>query len=94
MRSLVRIDLSDNDVDRIPDEIHRLLNLKELILWSNVIGYYPTSLLRMEQLILVDLLNNEMSVQEQERIKTLIPKAELKLSTPCNCTFYDGDEEE
>ncbi|MFT5921419.1 MAG: hypothetical protein ACI8TS_000749, partial [Flavobacteriales bacterium] len=54
----------------------------------------PTSLLRMEQLILVDLLNNEMSVQEQERIKTLIPKAELKLSTPCNCTFYDGDEEE
>ncbi|MDG2247321.1 MAG: leucine-rich repeat domain-containing protein [Flavobacteriales bacterium] len=93
MRSLVRIDLSDNEVDRIPDEIHRLINLKELILWSNVIGYYPSSLIRMEQLTLVDLLHNEMSVQEQERIKTLIPVAELKLSPPCNCTFYDSEEE-
>lgn len=93
LRTLERLDLSDNEIGKLPDEIHRLQNLKELILWSNIIGYYPTSLIRMKSLVYVDLLNNEMNDQEQERVVNLLKDAEIKLSPPCDCTFYDEEDE-
>jgi hypothetical protein len=57
-----------------------------------MIGYYPGSLMRMENLRLVDLLNNEMNAYEQERLHELLPKTELILSPPCNCIFDDEED--
>lgn len=93
VRSLERLNLSQNEIAKLPDEIHRLINLKELILWSNVIGYYPTTLIRMKELKYVDLLHNEMNDQEQERVRNLLKDATINLSPPCDCTFYDEDDE-
>lgn len=92
LRALITLDLSDNELSRIPDEIHRLENLEELILWSNMIAYFPGSMMRMNRLRLVDLLNNEMNMYEHDRLRGLLPDAELVLSPPCNCIFDDDDE--
>lgn len=91
LKNLRHIDFSDNEISKLPDEIHRLQELEELILWSNVIGYYPGTLMRLTNLKLLDLMHNEMSINEQERIFNMFPDIEVKVSPPCNCTFDDEE---
>jgi hypothetical protein len=89
LKNLRRIDFSDNEISKLPDEIHRLQKLEELILWSNIIGYYPGTMMRLTNLKLLDLMHNEMSINEQERIFNMFPEVDVKVSPPCNCTFDD-----
>ncbi|MBI1266058.1 MAG: hypothetical protein GC193_01370 [Cryomorphaceae bacterium] len=91
LKNLRYIDFSDNEISKLPDEIHRLQKLEELILWSNIIGYYPGTMMRLTNLKLLDLMHNEMSINEQERIFNMFPDTEVKVSPPCNCTFDDEE---
>lgn len=86
------LDMSNNYLKAIPKNIHKAKKLEELILWSNLISNFPPTLAQCENLKLVDLLHNEMSVNEQERIKFLLPDIELIMSPPCQCEFDDEDE--
>lgn len=91
LKKLKRLDLSSNDITQIPDEIHRLQKLEVLAIWGNIIGYFPSTLIRLDALRYLDLLHNEMSEQEQERLRNLLPETDLNLSPPCNCTFDDEE---
>lgn len=87
LNKLVILDLSNNYIKSIPDDIYKLKNLEEFIMWSNIIGHFPQSLSRLKNLKTFDLLHNEMSVSEQDKLKFLLPDVELILSPPCNCEF-------
>ena len=57
-------------------------NSNGLLLWSNVIGHFPPSLSHLEFLQELDLLNNEMSVDEQIMGPGTAPWAAVCLSVP------------
>ena len=54
-----------------------------------MIGHYPPSLSRLEHLVELDLLHNEMSVDEQTWVQELLPNTTLHFSEPCRCRFDD-----
>jgi len=83
------LDLGDNEITAIPMNIDQLKNLQELILWGNVIGVFPDELAGLKKLKKLDLLNNEMNKEEQDRVKSYLPNAKILLSPPCVCHFDD-----
>jgi Leucine-rich repeat (LRR) protein len=86
---LETLDLADNFIERIPEEVDRLKNLRLLILWDNPINYYPNSLGLLENLEILDLLNNQMNIDTQTRLRNILPKARIIMSAPCRCE--DGE---
>jgi hypothetical protein len=44
----------------------------------------------MQQLKVLDVLNNAMSRETQQRLKSGLPKCKIIMSPPCAC--MDGDE--
>ena len=89
LSNLRELDLSDNEIEGIPEDIDALTKLERLLLWSNVIGHFPPSLSQLEFLKELDLLNNEMSVDEQIWVRELLPGRRLSFSPPCQCQFDD-----
>lgn len=86
--SLQTLELGDNTIDSIPLDIDQLTNLRVLSLWSNVIAYYPASLGDLRQLQSLDLQYNDMTLEEQELLKSWLPTTvNLNLSAPCRCDF-------
>jgi Leucine-rich repeat (LRR) protein len=85
LKSLEELNLADNFLFKIPEEIGGLTSLKKLILWDNPIEYYPDTLEDLSNLLVLDLLNNQMSANTQERIRGLLPKTKIILSLPCKC---------
>lgn len=86
------LDMSNNYLKAIPENINKAKKLEELILWSNLISDFPPTLAQCDNLKLLDLLHNEMSVNEQERIKFLLPDINIIMSPPCQCEFDNDDE--
>jgi len=84
------LDLADNLIELIPDEIDRLAELETLALWDNPINYYPERLTEMQKLRVLDVLNNAMSRDTQERLKSGLPNCKIIMSPPCPC--MDGEE--
>ena len=89
LSNLRELDLSDNEIEGIPEDIDALVKLERLLLWSNVIGHFPPSLSHLAFLEELDLLNNEMSVDEQIWVRELLPGRRLSFSPPCQCQFDD-----
>lgn len=89
LKNLIVLELSDMNVIGIPDRISELQNLQELILWGNIIGEYSGELANLPDLKVLDLLHNEMSVAEQEFLKSILSEVTLHLSDPCDCEFLD-----
>ncbi len=71
----------------IPAQIGRLSDLVALELWSNIIEEYAPELATLAKLEKLDLLNNQMTISEQEMVKTFLPNTEIILSPPCDCSF-------
>jgi hypothetical protein len=90
LRQLKLLDLADNIIESVPDEIDQLTSLETLALWDNPIGYYPERLTEMQHLKVLDVLNNAMSRETQQRIKTGLPNCKLVMSPPCAC--MDGED--
>ena len=86
------LDMSNNYLKSIPKNINQAKKLEKLILWGNLISDFPPTLRQCKNLILLDLLHNEMSADEQERIKFLLPDIEIIMSPPCQCEFYNEDK--
>jgi hypothetical protein len=86
--SLRTLELGDNTIDSIPLDIDQLQHLRVLSLWSNVIAHYPASLGDLRQLESLDLQYNDMTLEEQELLKSWLPTTvNLNLSAPCRCDF-------
>jgi len=90
LQQLNSLSLADNLIEIIPDDIDRLNQLETLALWDNPITYYPERLTEMQHLKVMDVLNNAMSSETQERLKIGLPKCKIIMSPPCAC--MDGDE--
>ncbi len=90
LKFLKTLDLADNFIGVIPEEIEQLTQLQTLALWDNPVTYYPESLTEMQQLKVLDVLNNAMSRDTQQRLKSGLPKCKIIMSPPCAC--MDGDE--
>jgi Leucine-rich repeat (LRR) protein len=86
---LKELRLGDNWIEAIPLNIDACQELNVLALWSNVIGTFPASLSELPQLQRLDLLNNEMTAEEQELLRIWLPDVQLDLSQPCRCEFED-----
>ncbi|MBN31425.1 MAG: hypothetical protein CL845_05455 [Crocinitomicaceae bacterium] len=87
-KALQEINLGDNVIDSIPLDIDQLVELRRLKLWSNVIAHYPTSLGDLPHLEDLDLQYNDMTLDEQELLKSWLPVSVfIKLSAPCRCEF-------
>lgn len=86
--SLRTLELGDNTIDSIPLDIDQLQHLRSLSLWSNVIAHYPASLGDLRRLETLDLQYNDMTLEEQELLKSWLPlSVTLNLSAPCRCDF-------
>ena len=85
---LKELDLGDNAIDSIPLDIDQLSELRALSLWSNVIAHYPASLGDLRKLKTLDLEYNDMTLEEQELLKSWLPlSVSINLSAPCRCDF-------
>ena len=89
LSNMKSVDLSDNFLDRIPENINQLKSLKILILWDNPISVYPNSLGLLEELEILDLLNNQMNSDTQTRLNNILPQTRIIMSPPCRC--QDGE---
>ena len=74
------VDLGDNAIDSIPLDIDQLSGLHTLSLWSNIIAHYPASLGDLRKLKTLDLEYNDMTLEEQELLKSWLP---LSVSSTC-----------
>ena len=89
MPHLRQISMGDNELQGIPLDIDLIADLEVLSLWSNLLAAFPASLGNLEQLQILDLLHNEMTVEEQDVLMTLLPRA-IELLEPCDCDFDTG----
>ena len=86
--ALRELDLGDNAIDSIPLDIDQLGGLRTLNLWSNVIAHYPASLGDLPHLETLDLQYNDMTLEEQELLKSWLPiSVSVNRSAPCRCDF-------
>ena len=90
MPHLKQVSLGENFLRAIPLDIDAMADLEILSLWGNVLARFPASLGNLEHLQVLDLLHNEMTVDEQDQLKALLPEVQLNLSEPCNCEFDAG----
>ena len=90
MPQLEQLSIGENYLRGIPLDIDHMQGLKYLSLWGNVLASFPASLGDVPDLKVLDLLHNEMTVDEHEMLKELLPEVQLNMSQPCNCKFDTG----
>lgn len=92
MPQLVQVSMGENFIDGIPLDIDRMTQLQFLGLWGNVLARFPASLGDLNHLEVLDLLHNDMTEEEQETLKALLPNVRVVMSPPCMCEFEDPQD--
>ena len=90
MPHLEQLSIGENYLRAIPLDIDHIQSLQYLSLWGNVLASFPASLGDLPELKVLDLLHNEMTVDEQEMLRALLPEVQLNMSQPCHCKFETG----
>ncbi len=83
LRNLHYLDLSSNYIDSLPSSLSELA-LDTLIMWDNPIYTLPKEFEKWD-LKYLDLRAIQMNKDEQKYIKSLFPKARVRMDHPCNC---------
>ncbi len=83
LRNLHYLDLSSNYIDSLPPSLSELA-LDTLIMWDNPIYTLPKEFEKWD-LKYLDLRAIQMNKEEQKYIKSLFPKARVRMDHPCNC---------
>lgn len=76
---------SQNLLQALPAAIGKLKKLEKLDLWSNDLGLYPVEMRQMTALKELDLRVINLSQQEQDRIKKILPNVKIHFSPSCDC---------
>jgi Leucine-rich repeat (LRR) protein len=87
MHDLISLKLNRNIIDSIPPEIGNLKNLEVLELWDNEIHFIPDEIKGLYNLKVLELRGILFNEEEQQRIKGLLPEANVYLSPSCNCKY-------
>jgi Leucine-rich repeat (LRR) protein len=87
LQDLVSLQMNRNVIDSLPPEIGKLTNLEVLELWDNEINYIPEEIKGLYNLKVLELRGILFNEQEQIRIKSLLPEANVFLSPSCNCKY-------
>ncbi len=77
------IDLGSNYIDQMPLALSTL-PIDTLIMWDNPIYELPQDYAQWD-LKYLDLRAIQMNKEEQKHIKTLFPRARIRMDHPCNC---------
>jgi Leucine-rich repeat (LRR) protein len=85
LKHLVYLGLNRNLIETLPPEIGNLSALEELELWDNELDRVPDEVKHLHQLKVFDLRGILFSAEEQKRVQSLLPEAEVLFSPPCNC---------
>lgn len=85
LKHLVYLGLNRNLIESLPPEIGNLSALEELELWDNEVDRIPDEVKHLHQLKVFDLRGILFSADEQRRVQSLLPEAEVLFSPPCNC---------
>lgn len=83
LRNLHYLDLSSNYIDSLPPSLSELA-LDTLVMWDNPIYTLPKEFEKWD-LKYLDLRAIQMNKDEQKYIKSLFPKARVRMDHPCNC---------
>lgn len=83
LRNLHYLDLSSNHIDSLPPSLSEL-SLDTLIMWDNPIYTLPKEFEKWD-LKYLDLRAIQMNKEEQKYIKSLFPRARVRMDHPCNC---------
>ena len=78
--NLSHLNLSNNQLAEPPGFIGQLVNLKWFNLSNNLISKLPNSMSKLVELVLLFLDNNRLSQKEQEKIRALLPNANIHLN--------------
>ncbi len=68
------INLSENEIVNIPTEISQLKKLQQLNLKANLIQKMPNEFSEMNRLEFINLRDNDLTDEEIDRIKALLPE--------------------
>tara|TARA_Y100000589_G_C27198845_1_gene648377 strand:- start:12144 stop:12758 length:615 start_codon:yes stop_codon:yes gene_type:complete len=87
LKNVKKINLNRNLISEIPDSIKYFKNLEYLDLWSNEINYISQSIRELENLKEIDLRVIMFSIEDKNRIKSLLPNCKIHFSNSCNCGY-------
>ena len=66
--------LINNKIENLPENMFKMVNLRELLLQDNKITFIPKSFKKMKDLSYLDLSgSNNISVEEQKNIQKYLP---------------------
>lgn len=82
---LKRLVLNQNQIVALPSSMGKLKKLVYLDMWSNNLSVVPAEISDCTSLKEVDLRVIEMTKDEQDRIKKLLPNAKVHMSPYCSC---------
>lgn len=86
LANLMILDINQNELTSIPPQIGKLTKLRYLDLWSNNLSIFPEELKELaETLKVLDLRVILINADQQEKIRTMLPKTTIYMSPPCKC---------
>lgn len=85
MPQLRELRIGKNKITRVPEEITAMKKLEILDLWSNPVPRLPLAIAKMKSLEVVDMRMIEISQEDQDYLKELMPDVQFYFSVPCNC---------
>jgi Leucine-rich repeat (LRR) protein len=100
---VAELDLSNNDLDEIPQSVFKLISLKKLVLFSNNLQAVPVELFSLTNLEILDLTTNNITdippeIKNLTKLKTIylnwnpireVPKPVLEMeNVECHIYYY------
>ncbi len=87
LKNLKYINVNQNNLTRLPYTFGDLENLEFADLWSNSFDEFPESLKNLKKLRSMDLRNILIPKNIQQGLESVLPKAIIYFSPPCNCSW-------
>ena len=86
LSKLQELDLNRNPIVSLPEEMGYMLSLQRLILWSTGVYALPESFAELDgRLLMLDLRSCQLSQDDQQAIRQLLPSPRILWDQACNC---------